>query len=71
MRREIVAKGSPKTQKDSNSGVNQLPPDLYKSEKCSAEKVSLAWVVRDAAEKHVADLLAASRTIIVLTRLVL
>lgn len=34
-----------------------FPPDLYKTleEIAKQKKVSLAWVVRDAAEKYVAD----------------
>jgi metal-responsive CopG/Arc/MetJ family transcriptional regulator len=34
-----------------------FPPDLYKTleEIAEQKKVSLAWVVRDAAEKYVAD----------------
>ena len=34
-----------------------FPPDLYKTleEISRQKKVSLAWVVRDAAEKYVAD----------------
>jgi len=40
-----------------------FPPDLYRTleEIAQQKKVSLAWVVRDAAEKHVAHLLAASQ----------
>ena len=40
-----------------------FPPDLYETieELAKQKKVSLAWVVRDAAEKYVADQRAASR----------
>ena len=40
-----------------------FPPHLYRTleEIAQQKKVSLAWVVRDAAEKHVANLLAASQ----------
>jgi metal-responsive CopG/Arc/MetJ family transcriptional regulator len=40
-----------------------FPPDLYESleEIAKQKKVSLAWVVRDAGEKYVADQRAASR----------
>jgi metal-responsive CopG/Arc/MetJ family transcriptional regulator len=40
-----------------------FPPDLYESleEIAKQKKVSLAWVVRDAGEKYVADQRTASR----------
>ena len=40
-----------------------FPPDLYQTleDLAKEKKVSLAWVVRDAAEKYVADQRAASR----------
>ena len=40
-----------------------FPPDLYETleDLAKEKKVSLAWVVRDAAEKYVADQRAASR----------
>ena len=41
-----------------------FPPDLYETleEIAKQKKVSLAWVVRDAAEKYVADRTAATTT---------
>jgi predicted DNA-binding ribbon-helix-helix protein len=41
-----------------------FPPDLYETleEIAKQKKVSLAWVVRDAAEKYVADRPAATTT---------
>jgi metal-responsive CopG/Arc/MetJ family transcriptional regulator len=40
-----------------------FPPDLYETleEIAKQKKVSLAWVVRDAAEKYVSDQRTASR----------
>jgi metal-responsive CopG/Arc/MetJ family transcriptional regulator len=40
-----------------------FPPDLYETleDLAKEKKVSLAWVVRDASEKYVADQRAASR----------
>jgi len=40
-----------------------FPPDLYRSleEIGQQKKVSLAWVVRDAAEKYIADRIAQAR----------
>jgi metal-responsive CopG/Arc/MetJ family transcriptional regulator len=55
------AKGSGKSMKmQSTPAVRasiSFPPDLYETldEIAKQKKVSLAWVVRDAAEKYVAD----------------
>jgi metal-responsive CopG/Arc/MetJ family transcriptional regulator len=40
-----------------------FPPDLYRNleEIAQQKKVSLAWVVRDAAEKYIADRIAEAR----------
>jgi metal-responsive CopG/Arc/MetJ family transcriptional regulator len=55
------ARGSRKTMKTQNTvpvrASISFPPDLYETlEKLAKQKkVSLAWVVRDAAERYVAD----------------
>jgi predicted DNA-binding ribbon-helix-helix protein len=64
MREKSSQKGSPKTQRRTAIRASiSFPPDLYRTleEIAQQKKVSLAWVVRDAAEKRVADLLAASK----------
>ena len=60
-------KGRGKSVKTLNSGTVRasisFPPDLYTTLENLAKqkKVSLAWVVRDAAEKYVADRAAEAR----------
>lgn len=61
-------KGAVKSMKAQSSAVTvratiSFPPDLYETLENLAKqkKVSLAWVVRDAAEKYVADQRAAPR----------
>lgn len=52
------AKGKKRMEGESGSRASvSFPPDLYQTlEKMARQKkVSLAWVVRDAAEKYVAD----------------
>lgn len=54
--------GQPRSARASAS----LPPDIYQSlqDIARAKKVSVAWVIRDAAEKYIADqwpLLAANK----------
>ena len=64
MREKSSQKGSLKVQRRTAIRASiSFPPDLYRTleEIAQQKKVSLAWVVRDAAEKHVADLLAASK----------
>jgi len=41
----------------SNRASISFPPDLYRmlGEIAKAQKVSVAWVIRDAAEKYVSD----------------
>src|SRR5262249_29473518 len=54
-------KGSGKTMKVQNTSTVRasisFPPDVYESleELAKQKKVSLAWVVRDAAERYIAD----------------
>jgi metal-responsive CopG/Arc/MetJ family transcriptional regulator len=55
-------KGAAKGMKAQSSAVTvratiSFPPDLYETleDLAKEKKVSLAWVVRDAAEKYVAD----------------
>jgi predicted DNA-binding ribbon-helix-helix protein len=64
MREKSSPKGSLKVQRRTAIRASiSFPPDLYRTleEIAQQKKVSLAWVVRDAAEKHVADLLTASQ----------
>jgi metal-responsive CopG/Arc/MetJ family transcriptional regulator len=61
-------KGAARSMKAQSSAATvratiSFPPDLYETleDLAKEKKVSLAWVVRDAAEKYVADQRAASR----------
>lgn len=57
MRARKRAEPVPKDQGASSRASVSFPPDLYQSLEQIArhKKVSMAWVVRDAAERYVAD----------------
>ena len=58
MKEKRSLRRSPKAQRESAVRASiTFPPDLYKALEQIAQqkKVSLAWVVRDAAEKYVAS----------------
>jgi metal-responsive CopG/Arc/MetJ family transcriptional regulator len=52
------SKGLKSTKTDTGSRASvSFPPDLYRTlgQLAKQKKVSIAWVVRDAAEKYIAD----------------
>ena len=58
MKLKKIDKSSTKARRSSCVRASiSFPPDLYETleELAKAKKVSLAWVIRDASEKYVAD----------------
>ena len=53
----VTKKNVPASRKKSNRTSVSFPPELYKTleQIADQQKVSLSWVIRDAAEKYVAD----------------